>query len=331
MQVSLNDGDVGASAVHEGRLSLAPSSGHESTRFAGGIEHQRSRPGQNVWPQPADVVGQGHDQRPGGLVDVRLNIERARRGEVLQRVPVVPVGCLSGQPRIEVEAIAGQEAAGVRGLLGDSIPLRVLGEEACTLHRHFMTTGFLIRCEQRRGHCGGAEQHAEQQVRTLDSISDIADVELSTDQETSAWGEFRGRRSIQADGDLGERIYLALASALASGRSKVVILGSDSPTLPAAHLRALLAPEADVVLGPTVDGGFYAICCRKVVPGMLTGVEWSAAHTLKSTLEALASRGLSVDLGPAWFDVDEVTDVQRLRDSSSLPRHTRLWFARYDG
>ncbi len=145
----------------------------------------------------------------------------------------------------------------------------------------------------------------------LASLRGVADVELSTDEPTQAWREFPVARSVQVPGGLGERIYAALEHALAAGRPKALILGSDSPGLPAAHLRALLASPADVSLGPADDGGFYAIACARIAPAMFEGVRWSTAATLSDTVRAVAGCGLSVELGPAWFDVDRPEDLTR--------------------
>ena len=146
----------------------------------------------------------------------------------------------------------------------------------------------------------------------LDSFRGEADVELSTDEPTQAWGEFPVARSVQSAGELGKRIYAALERALAAGRPKAMVLGSDSPGLPAAHVRALLASAADVSLGPVDDGGFYAIACGKTAPAMFEGVRWSTGATLGDTVNALAGCGLSVELGPAWFDIDRPEDLARL-------------------
>ena len=146
----------------------------------------------------------------------------------------------------------------------------------------------------------------------LQFLREDADVELSTDEPTAAWGEFAGARSVQCTGELGERIYAALKQALAEGRPKALILGSDSPGLPAAHIRALLASPADVSLGPVDDGGFYGIACGRIAPAMFEGVRWSTGATLSDTVEALKGCGLSVELGPAWFDVDRPEDLRRL-------------------
>jgi len=60
------------------------------------------------------------------------------------------------------------------------------------------------------------------------------------------------------------------------------------------------------------DGGFYAIACRRIAPAMFEGVAWSTSNTLRDTVGALTYCGLSVELGPAWFDVDTPEDLQRL-------------------
>ena len=151
-----------------------------------------------------------------------------------------------------------------------------------------------------------------QTLLMLQSLRSEADVELSTDEPTQAWSEFEVARSVQCSGQLGERIYSALEKALAAGRPKALILGSDSPGLPAAHVRALLASPADACLGPVEDGGFYAIACGRTDPAMFEGVRWSTASTLSDTVRALANFGLSVELGPAWFDVDRPEDLTRL-------------------
>ncbi len=160
-----------------------------------------------------------------------------------------------------------------------------------------------------------AELHSlfvRQTLAMLQSLRGEADVELSTDEPTEAWREFPVARSVQSPGQLGDRIYAALERALAAGRPKAVILGSDSPGLPAGHLRALLASSADVCVGPVDDGGFYAIACGRIAPAMFEGVQWSTSVTLSDTLRALEDCGLTVEVGPAWFDVDRPEDLTRL-------------------
>ncbi len=160
-----------------------------------------------------------------------------------------------------------------------------------------------------------AELHSSfvrQTLVMLESMRAEADVELSTDEPTEAWREFSVARSVQSPGQLGERIYAALELALAAGRPKALILGSDSPGLPPAHVRALFASTADACLGPVEDGGFYAIACSRIAPAMFDGVRWSTGDALSDTVTALKACGLGVELGPTWFDVDRPEDLTRL-------------------
>ena len=180
-------------------------------------------------------------------------------------------------------------------------------EEACALHTAFVSD-------------------AGQMLLTF---SGFADIELSTDVPTSAWKELSFPRSIQTEGGLGTRLQHALEHGLATGREAVTILGSDSPGLPPAHLRELLKSKAGVTLGPTTDGGFYAITCRAVNRAMFAGVRWSSEHTLVDVMAAATASGVTVEIGPGWFDIDVEADLLRLLEMPDLPGKTAAWARRY--
>ncbi len=186
------------------------------------------------------------------------------------------------------------------------------------------------RLAARLGPERAAELHTAFVADMLDLLASqeaSADVELHTDTLTDAWAEVKVSRHLQSGGDLGARIYTALQNSLAEGRSRAMIVGSDAPTLPASHLSKLLASPADMALGPTGDGGYYAISCRRVHPEMFRGVRWSRPDVLERTVAAAQRCGLSVELGPHWFDVDTPADLVRLIASGELPRHTAAWIA----
>ncbi|MFN7919260.1 MAG: TIGR04282 family arsenosugar biosynthesis glycosyltransferase [Bryobacteraceae bacterium] len=149
---------------------------------------------------------------------------------------------------------------------------------------------------------------------TLATCAELAlCTELHTDQPTDAWPAFTGRRSLQSDGDLGQRMRTALEShPLESHSGGVMIVGSDAPTLPPDHLRRLLSAASDVALGPAEDGGYYAIFARKTHPAMFAGVEWSSGRELRQTVTACEACGLTVELGEPWFDIDTLEDLRRL-------------------
>jgi rSAM/selenodomain-associated transferase 1 len=155
-------------------------------------------------------------------------------------------------------------------------------------------------------------EFARQTLQTVMLLREEAKLELSLDVPCEAWTEFSISRSIQREGDLGARLYAALERGLAAGHPSVVALGSDSPTLPIEHIRFLLKSRADVALGPTLDGGYYGIACRKINPAMFDGVRWSTCDALRDTTVSVERCGFSHAIGPEWFDVDTQEEMIRL-------------------
>lgn len=162
----------------------------------------------------------------------------------------------------------------------------------------------------------------------LDGFKTLADIELHTDVVTDAWRDFPYRRVLLAHGDLGYRMLCAAEAAFAQGRQQVLILGSGTPNLPLGHLQELLQSTADVALGPTDDGGYYAISLRKIHPALFAGVEWSTANSLRQTIGSAEYLGLSVEVGKEWFDVDSPADLVRLITHPTPPRTTD-WLKRH--
>ncbi|MDB4970437.1 MAG: hypothetical protein JWN44_6126 [Myxococcales bacterium] len=118
----------------------------------------------------------------------------------------------------------------------------------------------------------------------------------------------------QGDGDLGAKMARAIAAHVERG--PVIIVGSDAPSLPRAHLHQALDAlmESDVVVGPSEDGGYYAIGARTPVPGLFDDMRWSTPDVLPTTLARLAARTeLAHVVLPTWYDVDSVEDLARLR------------------
>ncbi len=137
------------------------------------------------------------------------------------------------------------------------------------------------------------------------------------------------RLRLQRGAELGEKIRRCLDELLAEGYRKALVVGSDSPTVPAANIAAAAAQldRCDVVLGPCADGGFYLIGARKTDVRMFAGVVWSGETTRAQTVRALHAAGLSVARTGAWYDVDEPGDLDRLRSDPHLPPALRRWFA----
>ena len=118
----------------------------------------------------------------------------------------------------------------------------------------------------------------------------------------------------QADGDLGVRLEAFLSAELAGGAGKVVVIGTDSPTLPRDHVECAFVEldRADVVLGPAADGGYYLVGCRRLPP-LFAGVAWSSDRVLAETIARLDDPAWRLALLPPWYDVDTPAGWAMLR------------------
>jgi rSAM/selenodomain-associated transferase 1 len=142
----------------------------------------------------------------------------------------------------------------------------------------------------------------------------------------------------QHDESLGERLDHLLTEALAGGSPRAVVIDSDSPTLPAEYISQAIdqLTDADVVLGPTQDGGYYLIGMKRPQPRRLRQVQMSTSHVLADTLVLAQASNLIVRLLPTWYDIDTIDDLLRLdgeihgsSKNGSAPA-TRRWLAQTD-
>jgi uncharacterized protein len=118
--------------------------------------------------------------------------------------------------------------------------------------------------------------------------------------------------------DLGERLTRLFDRLLGEGHVAAIALDSDSPLMPmrcTLHAADVLdRHDADVVIGPSDDGGYYLIGVARPHPRLFDGVPWSTAATREATLARARDLGLRVLLLPRCFDVDTPDDLRRLRE-----------------
>jgi rSAM/selenodomain-associated transferase 1 len=150
-------------------------------------------------------------------------------------------------------------------------------------------------------------------VERLSSVSArrvlvFAPREREDDFTDTASGRFALRP--QRGGDLGERLASFLQEEVDGGARAVVVVGTDSPTLPVEYVeQAYVALErADVVLGPAVDGGYYLVGCGPSRPPIFEGIAWGTGTVLAETIAALADPRWRLALLAPWYDVDTPAD-----------------------
>ena len=121
----------------------------------------------------------------------------------------------------------------------------------------------------------------------------------------------------QPEGDLGVRLGAAFEEGMAR-HERVVVIGSDAPTLPLDLIVAAFdsLARAPMMLGPSSDGGYYAIGASHGVRPSFEGVRWSTSAAFDDTKKA--NTGLRVAVTSPWYDIDEPSDLRLLRAHLSV-------------
>jgi uncharacterized protein len=140
------------------------------------------------------------------------------------------------------------------------------------------------------------------------------------------------RCAAQTGVGLGDALRSAFASHFAEGLSRVVLIDSDSPTLPPLLLEQACAAleEHDMAIGPSADGGYYLLALRQPRPSLFEDIAWSTDRVYQQTVQRAA--GLLVHELPQWYDVDTLQDLSRLEadlrnEPMTVAVHTRAALA----
>lgn len=117
----------------------------------------------------------------------------------------------------------------------------------------------------------------------------------------------------QQGADLGERLLHAFQWIHARGYQNIILIGSDSP-----HIRCNVITQAraalqnaDVILGPSDDGGYYLIAMHEP-HDVFSGIPMSTSVVTQRTIEQAERLGLTVQCIDPLFDIDELPDLLRL-------------------
>lgn len=130
---------------------------------------------------------------------------------------------------------------------------------------------------------------------------------------------------IDAVAQRGSGLEERLAAAFADCGAPSLLIGMDtpqvSPSLLQTSLDLLMTDGIDAVLGPTFDGGYWAIGLRRASVDVFSGVPMSSAQTSLTQRRRLEELGLRYELLQPLRDIDYWGDalaVARLIPSSRL-------------
>jgi uncharacterized protein len=123
------------------------------------------------------------------------------------------------------------------------------------------------------------------------------------------------RLLLQRDGDFGTRLLQAITDLLENGHVGAILVNADSPTLPAAILKAAIDAVCGtdaVVLSPALDGGYTLIGLSQPHAHVFADIPWSTPEVHRLTIERAAEIGVPVVNVPGWYDVDDQKTLRLL-------------------
>lgn len=128
---------------------------------------------------------------------------------------------------------------------------------------------------------------------------------------------------VQHGPDLGARLLRAFVESFAAGYERLVVVGTDHPTLPAAFVEAAfdaLAEPLSVCIGPSDDGGYYLLGMNELYPQLFQGMRFSRPDVFDETMARAAQTNAALTVLPPWYDVDTPATLLRLaQELASMP------------
>jgi rSAM/selenodomain-associated transferase 1 len=124
----------------------------------------------------------------------------------------------------------------------------------------------------------------------------------------------------QMGSDLGERMYNAFRRCEEKGFTKSIIIGTDCLSIRASTISTALKSldQADCVLGPTFDGGYYLIGLKESLKLYFKNITWSSESVLLKTLSNAKKSKKYVKLLSKKEDIDELPSLKKLLRQSSI-------------
>ncbi|MDT8317134.1 MAG: TIGR04282 family arsenosugar biosynthesis glycosyltransferase [bacterium] len=164
-----------------------------------------------------------------------------------------------------------------------------------------------------------ASFHAAFVLDTLDSLSALENTDrylaCYPDKEHTFFKELEENFDIKAfnqqGGDLGKKMENAFLYLRDEGYKEIVLIGSDSPTLPVEILNEAFErlKKNELVIGPSFDGGYYLIGISGEVPDIFGGIEWGENKVFEETLKKAKDCKVDFSILPFWYDIDTIKEL----------------------
>lgn len=135
---------------------------------------------------------------------------------------------------------------------------------------------------------------------------------IATGQDIRSWIGRRFSYVPQEGQSLGDRMHHAFAMAFDDGARHAVIIGTDVPELQASMVNNAFNRLAnhDIVIGPSLDGGYFLLGMTAPIKDVFHGVVWSTGKVFDGTMARIRQLDLSCSVLPALADIDTEQDLR---------------------
>jgi rSAM/selenodomain-associated transferase 1 len=118
----------------------------------------------------------------------------------------------------------------------------------------------------------------------------------------------------QRGDDLGDRMRHISERGFAGGFDRVVLVGSDAPSLTSNYLLEVVQrlDEAEVVFAPALDGGYVLVAMNRHVVQLFGDIPWGGEQVLSLSLQRLDAARVRYALLSPLPDIDRPEDLRHL-------------------
>lgn len=129
-------------------------------------------------------------------------------------------------------------------------------------------------------------------------------------EENDIWENHLYQKRVQRGSDLGNRLLEAFVELFLLRYTKIQVIGSDCMELTTEIIETGFEKlnEKDVVIGPSVDGGYYLLGKNQIIADIFYNKEWSTDKVLSDTLKDIERLSLSCFQLPVLRDIDTEED-----------------------
>lgn len=127
-------------------------------------------------------------------------------------------------------------------------------------------------------------------------------------------------KHLQSGADLGEKMLNAFKKVFDLGCKDVCLIGSDCYEIQTDILNEAFEKlhSSGVVIGPSIDGGYYLIGMKKPQAEIFAGKDWGDSTVLDDTIETIRTLGLD------WYELKELNDIDTVDDLLQTDILTKL-------